>query len=103
MGRVQFWMATSLGSLAVAVLIANVVLVVMNRGLQGEVAARQQFVQQSGQLEGLYKEIVRALAELGSRSNDEAVRALLMRQGITYTVNAAPAPPATAASAKPRK
>jgi D-alanine-D-alanine ligase-like ATP-grasp enzyme len=54
-------------------------------------------VQQSLQLEGLYREIVRALAELGARNNDEQVRGLLQQHGISYTVN----PPAAAAPAAP--
>lgn len=40
-------------------------------------------------------EAVRALAELGARHNDEAVRSLLQRHGITYTVT----PPAAPAAA----
>lgn len=103
MGRVQFWITTAVGSVAVALLVVNVVLVALNRGLQGEVAARQQFVQQSVQLEGLYREIVRALAELGARNNDEAVRALLLRHGITYTVNAPAAQQPAAPAAGVRK
>lgn len=102
MGRVQFGVATTAGVVALLLLVTNIVLVSLNRGLQGEIAARQQFVQQSVQLEGLYREIVRALAELGARNNDEAVRALLMRHGITYTVNAPAAPqPAAPGAAAP--
>jgi hypothetical protein len=58
---------------------------------------RQQYVQQSVQLEGLYREIIRALAELGARNNDQDVRAMLQRHGISYTVN----PPAAAGAAGP--
>ena len=79
----------------------------MNRGLQGDINVRQQYVQQyvqqSMQLESLYREIVRALAELGARNSDQDVRALLQQQhGISYTVNA-PAVPAAPAAAAPRK
>jgi len=54
------------------------------------------------QLEGLYREIIRALAELGARNNDQDVRALLQRHGISYTVNA-PAAAEPAAAAPVRK
>lgn len=97
MNRVQYWTATALAAVCLALAAANVALSASNRALQGEVGVRQQYVQQSVQLEGLYREIIRALAELGARNNDEDVRALLQRHGISYTVNA----PAPAAPAKP--
>lgn len=97
MNRAQFWTATVLAAACLALAAANVAMSSMNRGLQGDIGVRQQYVQQSVQLEGLYREIIRALAELGARNNDEDVRSLLQRHGISYTVNA----PASAAQAKP--
>lgn len=100
MTRLEFWIATFLGGSCVALMVANVTLASLNRGLQADVGVRQQYVQQSVQLEGLYREIVRALAELGARNNDQDVRTLLQRHGITYSLNApAPAP----APVAPRK
>lgn len=103
MSRLQFWLATALGALCLVLALSNITLATMNRGMQGDIGARQQFVQQSVQLEGLYREIIRALAELGARHNDQDVRALLQRHGITYSVNAQQAPAADAATASPRK
>jgi hypothetical protein len=88
MNRVQFGVATTLAGLAALTMVASVTLATMNRSLQQEIGQRQQYVQQSVQLEGLYREIVRALAELGARNNDQDVRALLQRHGITYSANA---------------
>jgi len=88
MSRLQYWAATVLGAVCLLLAVGNITLASMNRSLQGEVSQRQQFVQQSVQLEGLYREIIRALAELGARNNDQDVRALLQKHGITYTVNA---------------
>jgi hypothetical protein len=101
MKRLQFGIVTAVSGLAALTMVASVTLATMNRSLQQEIGQRQQYVQQSVQLEGLYREIVRALAELGARNNDQDVRALLRRHGITYSANApAPAnPPAQA----PRK
>ena len=101
MTRAQYWIVTSLAALCVAIMALNVTLSSLNRSRQAEVAQRQQYVQQSVQLESLYREIVRALAELAARNNDDDVRTLLQRHGISYTVNpaAAPAPPQSA----PRK
>lgn len=92
MNRLQFSLATALGALCLLMAGANVTLSALNRGLQGDIAQRQQYVQQSVQLEGLYREIIRALAELGARNNDQDVRALLQRHGISYSVNAPTAP-----------
>jgi hypothetical protein len=103
MNRIQFVITTVLGGVALLLLAACIVLATMNRGLQAEIGARQQFVQQSVQLEALYREIVRALAELGARNNDDAVRAMLQRHGISYTVNAPVAQPQAPATAAPRR
>lgn len=97
MSRAQFWIATVLATISLLLAVANITLGSLNRGLQADIGQRQQYVQQSVQLEGLYREIIRALAELGARNNDQDVRALLQKHGITYTVNAtAPAAPAAA-------
>ena len=104
MNRVQFSITTTLAGLAVLMMGVGVTMAAMNRGLQQDIAQRQQYVQQSVQLEGLYREIVRALAELGARNNDQQVRELLQRHGITYTANnAPPAPAAAVGSGTPRK
>lgn len=99
MNKIQFWTVTLLAGLSLPLLLGNIALVSMNRSQQVDINQRQQFVQQSVQLEGLYREIVRSLAELGARNNDEAVRAMLARNGISYSVN----PTAPAAAAAPRK
>lgn len=95
MTRSQYWIVTILGLFGLCVFALNVTLLASNRGIQREIAARQQFVQQSVQLETLYREIVRALAELAARNNDADVRSMLGRHGITYTVD----PPARAGGA----
>lgn len=97
MNRLQFWLLTLLGASCLVLAVANTGLSSLNRSMQGDYNLRQQYVQQSVQLEGLYREIIRALAELGARNNDEAVRGLLQRHGISYTVNA----PAGATSPSP--
>ena len=97
MNRIQFGLLMLLSLLCAAAVASILTLGSMNRGVQAEVNARQQYVQQSVQLETLYREIVRALAELGARNNDAQVRDMLARHGITYTAN----PPAAAASPAP--
>lgn len=105
MSRTQYWLVTLLSIASLILLVTNAFLLHGNRGLQREVASRQQYVQQSVQLEGLYREIVRSLAELAARNNDADVRAMLSKHGISYTVNppAAPATPPAASAAPARK
>ncbi len=74
--------------------VVNVVLSRGNARLQQEVNERQAYIQQSLQLEGLYRDMVKALAELAVQNKDERLRALLAAQGITLTVNEPPPAPA---------
>lgn len=102
MNTMQYWITTAIGACCLAVLAGNMVLSYGNKSAQADIAVRQQYVQQSVQLEGLYREIIRALAELGARNNDSDVRAMLQRHGISYSVNA-PGAQAQPAAAAPRK
>ncbi len=102
----QFHLLNALAVLAIALVAANGVLFKQNRSEQSAFNQRQQFIQQTVPLEGLYREIVKALADLAVKGNDRAVLNMLGSQGISVTVNTpAPAPAATAASADtlPRK
>ena len=95
MNRLAYWAVTTLAAGSLLALAGHTTLQAMNRNLRADIDTRQQYVQQSVQLEGLYREIVRALAELGARHNDEDLRALLQRHGISYSVNPGSAPSAT--------
>ena len=88
LSRAQYIVLTALAALALLLVAANAALFTLNRGTQNEVAARQQFVQQSVQLEALYREIVKGLAELAVKGNDAQIMQMLNAQGIN--VNAAP-------------
>jgi hypothetical protein len=96
MNTLQHSILTGLGVLALGATVTGIGLTEHNNGLRRGIAEQQQYVQQSVQLEGLYREMVRALAELSARSGDESLRSLLQRHGITYNLNApaAPAQPA---------
>ena len=87
--RWQLW-ATTVVALVVAVLVGyDIWTFGQNRAVQAELSQRTQYVQQSIQLEALYREIVKALADLSVRSQDKALSDLLASQGITVS-----APPA---------
>ncbi len=89
--RSQYWVLSVIGALCVALVIVNMVLFSGNQRLQGQVNAQGQYIQQSVQLQGLYQQIVRALADLAVRNQDEQLSAVLAKQGIKVTQNAAPA------------
>ena len=83
----QFWALSVAALLVLALVLANVFLSRSNAQLQREVNERQLYIQQTLQLEGLYREMVRALAELAVQNKDERLRALLASQGITVNLN----------------
>ena len=88
----EYWILT-LPALAIAALVGvNIYLYGVIRTAQAEVTSRAQYIQQTGQLEPLYREVVKALADLSIRNGDQELRAMLASQGITLPPN--PAPPA---------
>ena len=95
MTKGQYWIVTFIAGACFVAMLASITLGYNNAKARADVNQRQQYVQQSVQLEGLYKEIVRALAELGARNNDGDVKAMLQKNGITYTANAATPAPAS--------
>ncbi|MEO5734589.1 MAG: hypothetical protein ABIN96_13045 [Rubrivivax sp.] len=100
----QFGVTTALGVAALGLVTTEVVLASGNRTLQAEINQRQQYLQQSVQLEGLYREMVRALAERAASSGDDALRDLLAHNGIRYSVDVpAPAPAAALPDVPARK
>ena len=86
----QYWSLSGIGALCVIGMLLSVGLTLSNNARQAELTRRNQYIQQSIQLQTLYQEIVRALADLSVRNKDPQLRELLARQG--FTVN--PAPPA---------
>lgn len=82
----EFWFLTAVGAATLLLVIVNAVLFLGNRSSQIEVNNRQQYVQQSIQLEGLYREIVKALVDLSVKNNDKQIKDMLASQGITVTV-----------------
>ena len=98
LARWQFNTLITLGVLSLLLTLANAALFTINGESRAEITQRQQFVQQSIALEGLYRDIVKALAELGARSNDRGILDILAAQGLNVTVSGAPAAPAAPAA-----
>ncbi len=101
MKRVEFIVTIVLALAIVCLVIANMSLVLSNRALQADVQGRAQYIQQTAQLEVLYREIVKALADLSVKNQDADLRALLSAHGITVTVNPPASPPAVPSGAEP--
>lgn len=95
--RSEFWVLSAIGAGCVLFAILNMTLYTGNQSLQVQVSQRAQYIQQSVQLQGLYRQIVGALAELSVRNKDPQLRAVLARQGINVTAGSQP--PAAAATA----
>jgi len=94
----QHNLLTALGALALLLAITNATLFSNNRSAQAELSQRQQFIQQTGPLESLYRDIVKALAEMAVKGNDKQVLDMLAAQGINVTVNPPDAAPAALAT-----
>jgi hypothetical protein len=101
--RTQFWVLSAIGAGCVLFALLNMSLYTGNQGLQAQVSQRAQYLQQSVQLQGLYRQIVGALAELSVRNKDPQLRAVLAKQGINVTAGSQPATSAATSSAAAAK
>ena len=95
----QYTVLNAIGALALLLVLFNAVLFTKNRDLQQQVNARQQYLQQTTALEGLYRDIVKALAELAVSNNDTQLLEMLASQGLNVSVNA-PTPASPPAAVK---
>ncbi|MCE2947632.1 MAG: hypothetical protein ACK515_03170 [bacterium] len=90
--RIEFILLTLAAAAFLVIVIANVSVSRASRVMQTQLTEQQQFIATTAQLEVLNRELIRALAELAARNNDEAIRSLLSANGITFTVEQKPAP-----------
>ncbi|HSW08492.1 hypothetical protein [Aquabacterium sp.] len=83
----QYVTLIALGAVSLMLVVTNASLFASNRAQQGEINQRQVFLQQTQSLDGLYRDMVKGLAELAVRSNDRRVIDALAAQGINVTPN----------------
>lgn len=89
----QTWVTVA-AALAPVLVVVDLGLFERNRALQVEVASRQQFLQQTVQLDNLQRDLVNAIAALAARSDDLALRDILVDHGLMSPVGPqAPAAP----------
>jgi hypothetical protein len=98
LSRWQSWLTIGAGLILVLVLF-NMILFELNRALQAEINTRQQYIQQSVQLEGLNREIVTAIANLAVRNKDDQLKAMLAQHGITINVGSTGTAPVSSSGA----
>ncbi len=96
LARWQFWVTTVIAVVVAVVAGYDMMLFGQNRNTQVELGRRTQYIQQSAQLEVLYRELVKTLADLSARTQDSGLSSLLASQGITFNTS-----PATAAARPP--
>ncbi len=83
--RWQFWVLSVIGAASLVLVAVNMTLYSRNQTLQTAVNRRSQYIQQTVQLQGLYRQIVQAVATLSMRDKDAQLQAILAKQGITVT------------------
>jgi hypothetical protein len=84
-----------IGFLTLILVFVNMFLLVGNQSLQRIVAERQQVIVRSIQMQGPAREVITALANLAVRTEDERLKQLLAKHGITVSVNPSAAAGAT--------
>jgi hypothetical protein len=97
----QYWILSLIAALGLLLMVLDIVDVHRNQTLRTEVEGRAQYIQQSEQLQGLYQQMIKALADLSVRNKDDQLRDLLSKEGINITVNP-PAQTPTGPAAKAR-
>jgi hypothetical protein len=81
-----------LSCLALLSVLVNILLMLGNQSVQTEVGDRQQYIAQAIQLENLSRQVVGAMANMALKSNDEALKKLLMANGIDLDATGGTAP-----------
>ncbi len=96
----QYFSLIALGVVSAVLVVVNASMATGNRAQQAEINQRVAFLQQTVALEGLFREMVKGLADLAVRSNDRPLLEALKAQGVNVTVNP---PPAAAPDAAQKK
>jgi hypothetical protein len=107
MNRIQFWLLVSLSSLVLVVLISQAGFAVWSERIQVKLLGVQQIIQQGRACDQRWRQLIGRIAEVSQKTQDQALKDLLTRQGITVKVNSdsssgaapSPAPPSTPAPA----
>jgi hypothetical protein len=83
----QYWTLVVVAVAALILVLVGISMAVNNSALRQETTARQQYINQSLQLVNFHNQLVQGLATLAARSGDDALRDVLARHGVTYSVS----------------
>ncbi len=81
----QYWLLVILGGLTLVVAIAAIYLAGGNQKLAAELQSKQAFIQQTLPLSKLNGELVQGIAKTAANIGDAELKALLERQGISFS------------------
>jgi len=99
-GPAAFWAATGLAGLSLVLVVVNAVLARSNESARIEVNQRQLSINEWVLEQRQNQDLIQLLAGASARDNNAAIRDLLAKYGITFTVNQ-PAPTATNGAVPP--
>lgn len=94
MNRIQFWVLVTLSSLVVFLLALQAVFAVFSQHMQVQAAYAQQAIQQGRAYDQRWRQLIERIAEVSQKSQDQGLKDILTRQGITVKV----APPSSSDS-----
>jgi len=86
-GPTAFWAATGLAGLSLVLVIVNAVLARSNESARTEVNQRQLSINEWGLEQRQNQDLIQMLAVASARNNNAAIRDLLAKNGVTFTVN----------------
>jgi len=78
---------TVMAGLLLLVVLVNILFLAGNQSVQAELAERQQTIQQTMQLETLYRQVVAVLANMAVKTNDKQIQELLSSSGVNLGAN----------------
>ena len=80
------WISTTFATVALGLVVVNIVLASGNRDMQRHANQRQQFINQSIQLGAVHNQLVSVLGTLAAQTNDDSIRTMLAAHGVTVTI-----------------
>lgn len=100
-GAGAFWAATGLAGLCLMLVLVNGLLARTNESARQEVNQRQLSINESVREARQNQDLIQMLAVASARNNDAAIRDLLARNGVSFSVNQ-PAASAAGGAAAPQ-
>jgi hypothetical protein len=94
------WAGVVFAIVSLALVIVDFTMAQKNRTLQAEVNQRQTFINESLQLNRVNEALIRTIASVAVNDKDDALRAILSKNGISVSVRSAPSGAAPAAPAE---